>query len=71
MNSMWRHLDVHGALAPRALELQREITRSIALEPLVGDRGAGDAAAQAFELLALMRATAHRGLRAEPVGVSA
>ena len=32
---------------------------------LVGDRRARDGAAQAFEFLALMRATAHRGVQAE------
>ena len=51
-----RHLDVRGAIAPGALELQHDITRPIVLEPFVGDRGAGDVAAQPFEFLALMRA---------------
>ena len=35
-----RHHDVRGAVARKALELQHDITRAIALEPLVGDRGA-------------------------------
>ena len=37
-----RHLDVRGAVAVRAFELQDDIAGAIALEPLNGDRGAGD-----------------------------
>ena len=37
--------------APRALQLQHDVTRAIALEPLKGERRAGDGAAQAFEFL--------------------
>ena len=66
-----RHPDVRGAVAPRAFELQYDIPRSIALEPLVGDRGAGDVAAQAFEFIALMGATAHPGVQTEPVRIDA
>ena len=66
-----RHLDVRGALAPRALELQHDITSAIALEPFVGDRGTRDVAAQAFEFLTLMRATAHPGMQAEAVRIGA
>ena len=62
--SQRRHLDVRGAVAPRAFELQHDIPRSIALHPFVGHRGARDVAAQAFEYLALMGATAHRGAQA-------
>ena len=57
-----RHPDVRGAVAPRAFELQHDIPRSIALHPFVSDRGARDVAAQPFEFLALMGATAHRGI---------
>jgi hypothetical protein len=53
---------VRGAVAPRAFELQHDIPRAIALEPLNGDRGARDVAAQAFEFLALMRPAAHPGM---------
>ena len=60
-----RHLDVRGAVTPGAFELQHDITRAIALEPFVGDRRAGDIAAQPFDLLALMRATAYPGMQAE------
>jgi hypothetical protein len=49
-----------GAVAPGAFALQRYLAGAIALQSLVGDRGAGDIAAQAHELLALMWATAHR-----------
>ena len=55
-----RHPDVRGAIAPGALQLQHDATRAILLEPFVGDRGARDVAAQAFEFLALMLPAAHR-----------
>jgi hypothetical protein len=45
------------AVAPRALELQHDVTGAIALEPLKGDRGARDVAAQPFEFLSLMRSS--------------
>ena len=51
-----------GAVAPGALELEHDLAGWIAFEPFVGNRGAGDIAAQAFELLALMSATAHGGV---------
>jgi len=53
-----RHHDMGGAVAPGALELEHDWAGAIALEPLVGNGRAGDVAAQAFELLALMGATA-------------
>jgi hypothetical protein len=40
-----------------ALELEHDLAGWIALEPSVGDGRAGDMAAQAFELLALMGIT--------------
>ena len=52
-----RHDDVGGAVAVGAFELQHDLAGAVALEPLVGNRRAGDVAAQAFELLALMGAT--------------
>ena len=36
----WRHPDVRGAVAPRALQLQHNVARAIALNPLFGDRRA-------------------------------
>ena len=42
-----------------ALELQHHLAGAIALEPFVGNGRAGDLAAQAFERLALMGATAY------------
>ena len=62
---------MRGAVAPRALELQHDLACAIALEPLVGNRRAGDVAAQAFELLALMGATAYWRMQAETVRVDA
>jgi len=58
-----RHLDVRGAVAPRVFEFQHDITRAIALEPLVGDRWALDVAAQPFELLAVMRAIKYQAVQ--------
>ena len=46
-----------GAVAVGAFELQHDLAGAVAGEPFVGNRGAGDGAAQAFELLALMGAT--------------
>jgi len=56
---------VRGAVAPEALELQHDVTRRIFLDPLVGDRRAGDVPAQPFERLALMLPAAHHGMQAE------
>ena len=44
-----------------------EVDIENALEPFVGDRGARDVPAQAFEFLALIGATAHSGMQAEAV----
>jgi hypothetical protein len=60
-----------GAVAPGALELEHDLSGSIAREPFVGNRRAGDVAAQAFELLALMGATAYCRMQAETVRVDA
>ena len=54
-----RHDDVGGAVAPGAFELQHHLACWIALEPFVGNRRAGDIAAPALELLALMGTTTH------------
>src|SRR3954447_21934171 len=62
---------MRGAVAPRALELQHELACAIALEPLIGNGRAGDIAAQAFELLALMGVTAYCRMQAETVRVDA
>src|SRR4051812_30021025 len=56
---------MRGAVPPGALELQHELACAIALETLVGNRRAGDVAAQAFELLALMGVTAYCRMQAE------
>jgi len=62
---------VRGALAPGALELQHDLAFAIATEPLIGDRGARDVAAQPFEPPSLMRTDAHRGVQAEAVRLGA
>jgi hypothetical protein len=51
------------------LELQHDIAGVIAFESFVGNGGAGDIAAQAFEFLTLIGATAHRCMQAEAVRV--
>ena len=54
-----RHDDVGGPVAVGAFELEHDLAGAIALEPFIGNGGAGDVAAQALELLALMGATAY------------
>ena len=54
-----RHHDVRGAVAPGALELEKDLAFAIAAESFVGDRGARDVAAQAFEFLALPKELAN------------
>ena len=67
----WRHDDVGGAVAVGAFELQHDLAGAVALEPLVGNGGAGNVAAQAFELLALVGATAYCRVYAKGVRVGA
>jgi len=62
-----RRDDVGGAVAESALQLQHDLAGAITLEPFVGNGGACDLAAQAFERLALTGATAHRRMQAEAV----
>ena len=64
-----RHDDVGGAVAVGAFELQHDLAGAVALEPLVGNGGAGDVTAQAFELLALMGAAAY-GCMQKELGLS-
>src|SRR3954467_13241059 len=52
-------------------ELQHDLACVITIEPLVGIRWASDVAAQTFELLALMGATAHRRMQTEAMRVDA
>jgi len=51
--------------------LQHDVACAIFLETLIGDRGAGDIAAQAFEFLALMLLAAHPRAQAEAVRLGA
>ena len=60
-----------GAVAEGALQLQHDLAGAITLEPFIGDGGARDVAAQAFELLALTGAAAHRRVQAEAVRIGA
>ena len=54
--------DMGGAVTVGILELQHDLTGWIALEPFVVNGRAGDIAAPAFELLALVCTTAHCGV---------
>ena len=66
-----RHDDVGGPVAVGTLELQHDLARAIAFEPFVGNGEAGDSAAQAFKLLALMGGTAHPACALKAVRVDA
>src|SRR3954466_4109310 len=66
-----RHHDMGGAVAPGTFELEHDLACAIALEPLIGNGRAGDIAAQAFELLALMGVTAYCRMQAEAVRIDA
>ena len=55
-----RHDDMGGAVFERALQLQHHLAGAVTLEPVVGDRRAGDIAAQVLQFLALIGAPAHR-----------
>ena len=55
---------VRGAVAPGAFQLRHDVTGTIARKTFVGDRGARDVAAQAFEFLTLMGATAYPSMQA-------
>ena len=54
---------MRGAVPVGAFELEHDLAGAIAHEPFIGNRGAGDVAAQALEFLALMGATAYRRMR--------
>jgi hypothetical protein len=54
-----------GAVFERALQLQHHLAGAVTLEPFVGDRRAGDIAAQVLQFLALIGAPAHRRMEAK------
>src|SRR3954447_15208951 len=62
---------MRGTVAPGALELQQTWPAGLRLSRSLAFRRAGDIAAQAFELLALMGVTAYWGMQAEAVRVDA
>ena len=66
-----RHHQVRGPVAPRRLELELHLPCRVELHPLVRQRGAGDAAAQLFQPLAVVGLDPHGGVQAEPVDVGA
>ena len=62
---------MRGAVAPGCLQLQHHLARGVALHPFVGQRRAGDVAAQLLQRIAVVGITAHSGVQAESVDVSA
>jgi hypothetical protein len=54
-----------GAVFECTLQLQHDIAGAVTLEPFIGDRRAGDIAAEMLQLLALIGALAHRRMEAE------
>ena len=66
-----RHHDMGGAVLIGALQLQHHLPVAVAFEPFVGNRRAGDVAAQVFERLALIGAATHRRVQAKAVRVGA
>ncbi len=60
-----------GAVFERALQLQHDLAGAVTLEPFVGNRRAGDIAAQVFEFFALMGATAYCRMQTKAVRVDA
>jgi hypothetical protein len=66
-----RHDDRSGAVPVATLQLQHELAGAVTLEPFVGRWRAGDIAAQPFEFLTLLGATADPRAQAEAVQVDA
>ena len=60
-----------GPVVVGALELQHDIAGTIDCQSFVGNGGAGDVAAQVFQLFALMGGAAHLGMEAEALRVDA
>jgi hypothetical protein len=60
---------VAGAIVPRRLELQDDVPGAIHTEPLVGNRRAGDVAAQLFESTPVIGCNVHPGMQTEAVGI--
>ena len=58
------HHVVAGAIAPRRLEFQHHLPGAVGTEPLVGDRRAGDTAAQLFEPFPVIGRAAYPGVQA-------
>ena len=62
---------VRGAVAPGGLQLEHHLTGGVGLHAFVGQRPAGDVAAQLLQRLAVVGAAAHGAVQAEAVDVSA
>lgn len=64
-----RHDQVRSAVAPRDLQLQHDLASGVGLCALVGQRRAGDVAAQLLQRLAVIGRAAHSSVQAEAVAV--
>jgi hypothetical protein len=60
-----------GPVLVRTLELQHDIAGVVEFESFIGNRGAGDVAAQLLEFLALIHGTTYLGMEAESLYVGA
>ena len=56
---------MRAAVAPRSLQLEHDLSCAVALHAFVGQRRAGDVAAQLLQRLAVIGAAAHRRVQAE------
>jgi hypothetical protein len=65
----WLHDDMGGAVFVRTLQLQHDLAGAVTLEPIIGDRRAGDIAAELLEFGTLIGAPAHRRMKAKAVRV--
>ena len=59
-----------GAVFERALQLQHHLAGAVTLEPFVGDRRAGDIAAQVLQFLALIGAQRTAAWRLKPCALA-
>jgi hypothetical protein len=71
MNSSGDRRGVRGAVSPGRLELEHHLPGGIGLHAFVGQRRARDVAAKLLQPLAVVGATAHGCVQAEPADVGA
>ena len=62
---------VAGAIAPRRLELRHHLPGAVHTQALIGNRGAGDIAAQLLESTPIIGCHAYPGVQTKAVGIGA